>query len=629
MIFIKYHLTLIHTIDQIGENEELLNTIRDFFRFVTRFFKPINVSATHIYHSALELSPLSSIVRKLYYHHRHTPFPRVVTGTQHGWNKSINILGMTGITPCTWSPCGQFVATATYETVVIWDPLSSELVSTLARPNADLTGQLTYSPDGCSLASLSNASLIIWDIQTGGVAKEVGCSGSNNVSLIWSLDGETICFVLQDEGIKTSYTVYVCDVASCTISSPGTLQSSNEPHLWASNISFWIMTTRKGDQTYTIEISEVGSVLTKIESCCIGPWRQDVQIESFSPTTYRVSISDLQHQSLLDHECQSYVLDIRKSDCLLQEKQFVNHCFSPDGSLFAACSDNLHIWKYTSSHYTPWREFPPQDLGVISPSPLQFSPTSSSILGCPYKILQVWQLDDPLIVVHSNSHTPLTVLSCYGTYMATCCKGDSTVTIANFHLQVPSQFVDTDMEVEVLALTDNILLVLGGGVIKAWRLTEEGVVDGIVGERRAGCSDSIWTVPVPSSLMASIVNQTAIILEESEMGIVQAFHTGTGEVLKPTQVPQWSRASNYLSWADKNQLHHLHRCELDEGIPPEGDWPISQDTLLEGWVKDPEGRHQLWIPVEWRKPLYPAEWYYETKILRFRPTTGERVAIVF
>ena len=45
------------------------------------FFEFIDVSATHVYHSALELSPLSSVVRKLYYHRRPTPFPRVVGAT--------------------------------------------------------------------------------------------------------------------------------------------------------------------------------------------------------------------------------------------------------------------------------------------------------------------------------------------------------------------------------------------------------------------------------------------------------------------------------------------------------------------------------------------------------------------
>jgi hypothetical protein len=48
--------------NQVAQNEQLLDTAKDCFRFVIKFFEPINVSATHIYHSALELTPLSSIV---------------------------------------------------------------------------------------------------------------------------------------------------------------------------------------------------------------------------------------------------------------------------------------------------------------------------------------------------------------------------------------------------------------------------------------------------------------------------------------------------------------------------------------------------------------------------------------
>ena len=48
--------------NQVARNEELLGAARDYFQFATKFFEPISVSAPHIYHSALELSPLSSVV---------------------------------------------------------------------------------------------------------------------------------------------------------------------------------------------------------------------------------------------------------------------------------------------------------------------------------------------------------------------------------------------------------------------------------------------------------------------------------------------------------------------------------------------------------------------------------------
>ena len=58
-------LTLTRALNQVSRDEELLDIVRDYFSFVITFFEPISVSAIHIYHSALELSPLSSIVRQI------------------------------------------------------------------------------------------------------------------------------------------------------------------------------------------------------------------------------------------------------------------------------------------------------------------------------------------------------------------------------------------------------------------------------------------------------------------------------------------------------------------------------------------------------------------------------------
>ena len=382
---------------------------------MTSFFEPINLSTTHIYHSALELSPLSSIIQRLYHHQQYTHFPRIVTEIPDMWDRSIHIPGTFCTTYCVWSPCGRFVAIKTQGTVKIWDPFSSELLSTLAKPSTHLTGKFAYSPDGYSIASLSVASLVIWNIQTGGVVNEIEHDGANGDLLKWSLDGNFFC-TIQDPGTTTSYAVHVYDIPSGTTLFLGTLQSSNRPCLWAHSMCFQVMTTRQDDQTYTINISKAGSVLNMIESFCIKSWGPEDKIGSFSPTTYRISV---------ENSNQTCILDIQNTECLLRiTKELFCHSFSSDGSLFAACSfSGTQIWKYTSRHYAPWKELPFQDLSEIINSPLQFSPTSSSIMGCPKGALQVWHLDNSHIITHINSHTPLTVISCYGTYMATCYKG--------------------------------------------------------------------------------------------------------------------------------------------------------------------------------------------------------------
>ena len=48
--------------NQVAKDSQLRDTAQDYLHFVAKFFEPINASATHIYHSALELCPASSIV---------------------------------------------------------------------------------------------------------------------------------------------------------------------------------------------------------------------------------------------------------------------------------------------------------------------------------------------------------------------------------------------------------------------------------------------------------------------------------------------------------------------------------------------------------------------------------------
>ena len=607
-------------INQVDENEELLGTARDCFHFVTKFFEPINVSAVHIYHSALELSPLSSIVRRLYYHRRRAPLPRVVAGTPNSWDPS-----MVFPRRCprfTWSPCGRFFASVlNSEAVEIHDPVSSELLSTLTKPGARLIGEPAYSPDGRSLACLSDTTLIIWDIQTGGVANEIGHAGVTSGALfVWSLDGGTICTTHCQDSI---FAVRVFDIASGTIFSPGTLRSQVKPHLWAHSKSFRIMTMRYDGQARIIDISEVVSVLIQVESLCIQSWVERFWIEAFSPTTYQILTLT---RGLLR------ILDVRSSECLLErEGRFESHCFSSDGSLFAtSLPTTIHIWKYASGRYTPWREFQIQERTSPHGSHLLFSPTLSSIslFGYAHGVTRVLRLDDPPIVAHPSGHMPFAVLSPLGTYMAAGHEGNSTIAITNPLSQTTSHFIDTDMKIETVALTGNILLVLGSGTVAAWRLTEEGVVDGVLGDKRAGRGDSLWTIPRSSSPSLSTKGQTVTVKQGNHIHI---YHAGTGEVLQPAQTSTRRYDRGYSSWDEHRRCEHYpHHCILKaQNTGSEGDWQVSLAALREGWVKDPGGGHRLWIPAEWKASPFDAGWFHNITTLRLDFVNRGTVIIMF
>ena len=467
---------------------------------------------------------MSSIIRKLYYHQRITHSPKVVIGTPESWTRAVGVSREDyGYDLGTWSPCGQFVAAQMRTAVEIRNQLTMELI-TILQPTETiphLTGPLAYPPDGRSIACASKTAILIWDIQTGGVAKEIECS-PGNISLVWSLDGRTIC-TINPEADPVTFVVHTFDISSSTDSSPGTLQSADTPHLWAYDKSFRIMTTvRRGGDDNAINIFEIGSTLTRIQSFAFSLWAT-TWIGSFSPTTHRISI-------LGDGALR--IFDIRNSECLLNTGGYYPyHCFSSDGSLFAASTtSDVHIWKYASGDYTLWSTFRSQG---YSGSPSLFSPTPSSILYLFGDMLQVRRI--PELPIAPETRRLYAGLSRSGTRVATAHKKENTVTIIDVLAQTPPQYIDTDVEIDGLVITRNVLLVASSQKVTAWLLTEQGLVDGVIGGRRVGRSDSIWTVSLPKlgseSWKFRIGGQVGVIKFRKDA--MHVYHTETGEVLDP------------------------------------------------------------------------------------------------
>jgi len=585
---------------QVAEDEELLDTVKDYFEFVTKFFEVINVSARHIYHSALELCPRSSIIRKLYYHRRVTQFPKVVVGTLDSWDPTtISISGYYD-GPCTWSPCGRFVAAQTRGGVEIRNQLTLEPTAILQHTETicRLTGQLAYSPDGRSIACTSDTAIIIWDIQTGGVVERITCN-TKSISLAWSPDGQTLCAI--EAGNHGTFVVHTYDVSSGTTLSSSLLWSRDNPQLWMHDRFFRVMVVAWNEyDNHAVDIFEVGSALTKIQSFVLP--RLGGTLESFSPTAYRISISD---------GPELRILDIRNSKFLLDATaESGSHCFSSDGSLFAASQRGLVcVWKYNSGCYTLLREFLCQGLF----NRLQLSPTLSSILGCSSDGLQVWRLHEPSAAPRGRGQW-LAGLSRSGARVATAHDQENTITIVDILAQTPPQFIDVGAEIEGLVITGNVLLIQSSREVVAWLLTEEGLVDGVIGGRRVDRGDSVWTV--------SVLQCSCAFLVEGHVGVIEldwdpphGYHTETGEVLDPTQIPRhYSRCLRRVTEAhcgkDYLDYHNLSQC----GIPTEESWKLSRATLQEGWVKDPEGKRRLWVPHEWRTDWDSADWLHDFTI---------------
>ena len=123
---------------------------------MAEFFEVISKSGPHIYHSALQLVPQSSIIRKLYNQQIYSPISKVVTGIPASWDICTASMGSVwGFTEVAWSPSGQFIAVTFKSLVQIRDSNILERVFDLTPPSS-LWGLVpvypTFSPDGCLVA---------------------------------------------------------------------------------------------------------------------------------------------------------------------------------------------------------------------------------------------------------------------------------------------------------------------------------------------------------------------------------------------------------------------------------------------------------------------------------------------
>ena len=626
-----YLRILTYILIQVAKDHQLLLTARDFFQFVANFHEVISASATHIYHSALELSPFTSIVRKLYHHQQLHPSPRVVIGIEDSWAPTKDISSKDSYyLSSTWSPCGQFIAVMAMDAVVIRDSLTLKPLSTPQSTKAitRFNGGLAYSPDGHSLAGCSDSAIVIWDTQTGGEVTRVRCKSTNDgLELTWSKNGEVIATVSPWK--SETITIHTYSIISGDTLFLGTLRSRDRPHVWAYEKSFQVLATTQDGGSRTFNIFKVGPTLTRVKSL---PSHFDFHLRAFSPTTFRASVSHYNTNEL-------YILDICNSEVLLREKQhYSGGAFSPDASFFAAFgfAVDLSIWKYCSGHYVQWREF--QQMSAS----LQFSPTSLSILSTSFSTVHILHLDYFPAALAIASVKPaqsrlIDAFSPNSTYIATAHQGESTITITNLKSQnpFPSQFIDTELKISTMALMGNVLVVKSPDKIVAWLLMEGGMVDGVIGNPRADCNDSLWELSMPtlatrvakflrgrsvdeSSLRFSVMDDIAIIrLHDLKM---HTFHTRTGEVIKGGDITHPYDCASYRFYNEKHvdecNIYHNSLC-MQQGTTT-GNWLVSQATLQEGWVRDPEGKHRFWLPPRWRQSKDHVNWLHSATTLRLK-----------
>ena len=297
----------------------------DSQRFLLEHFDTIHNSPSHIYHSALPLSPSSSWLQR-HYSAELSYMVKVIKGLPAEWGTCSYTVSLDS-SPTTLSCHDNTIAVGCKDGgIVILNAITGSQAGTLPGHIIGVTS-LSFSSDGILLVSVSSGDTIkLWDIQTGGV-------------------------------IKTFYPGLVC---SASISADCT-RIAIRPND-SSTIQLW--DTQTGECYYTIQQQ------SHVSHTCFSPTDPQYLFSISNGEVWQWDTNGTQIRPPFDGEYVSFSSDgtqlaswhkgvaiIRNSDSgeIVAELQVTNKlvrhcCFSPNCRLVAGTIDNTaYVWDITNS----------------------------------------------------------------------------------------------------------------------------------------------------------------------------------------------------------------------------------------------------------------------------------------
>ncbi|CCA75010.1 related to WD40-repeat protein (notchless protein) [Serendipita indica DSM 11827] len=198
-------LSMLHTWLKVNGINDLVSLAMDMRQFIAHFSEVITQSASHIYVSALPLSPPSSLIRQRY----QTQYPNTLVVTAGGYERWSPLL-MTyrghgaAAEAVAFSPDGIHVVSGSYDrTVRLWDAETGTQIGQPFMGHSDRVYSVAFSPDGRLVVSGSGDKTVrLWDTKTGQqTCQPFGHSGWV-YSVAFSPDGHRIVSGSTDQTIR-------------------------------------------------------------------------------------------------------------------------------------------------------------------------------------------------------------------------------------------------------------------------------------------------------------------------------------------------------------------------------------------------------------------------------------------
>ena len=632
-----------------------LDLVNDCFHFVVTFFEVVDTSAPHIYHSALLLSPRTSIVREIYEQYTQ-PSSRVVQGLPTSWDSFVvtRRYQSWGDAAIAWSPCNKFVALTLFGSreIEILDATTLGRIKTLTAPPAP-TRWLSFSPDSHLLTGFSNdLGLTSWDLQTGGpvgtIRPEPGTMEQRSFSSTYSADGKIVAVAYGAyAGFRTNSTISTYNLVSGSrIYSYQALGGHIVGSIWTHGERLRFATVNPGRITIWEAVFTSEHTLSEVETL---PAPDNVNHSAeylFLPTPPRLAFDFNRIVRVWDARDSKLLLDFQiVSSDWHRRKAFV---FSHNGQFFA-CRTNgetFCVWKESPSGYTLYRVLTFKMLGSITAS---FSPNGESFIVQHYATIQLWHTRDPIPRLSSQSGrcTNFTLgFSPDGALAAVARFHEDTVTILDLASGRIRLTIDTGMEILWVGMAGDTVVVIGKQKIVTWKVpTSDNVF-----EARANIDDSIHTTlfhrsgwhpneVAPYISISPNRNRIAVVthkgLGRNGAVIMEVYDLPTGKCLKGTAKAKlellptnpwftpdgrevWCLDEDSYGWTlmedDDSNLTKLELLKSDMA-PSGAPWQSSgyHRDMSGGWVTNASQKRVLWLPHNLR--FHRAEGAWEGRFL--------------
>lgn len=478
-----------------------------------------------------------------------------------------------------------------------------------------------------SIPSAQFESIVIWDIKTGVIVKEI-------VIDIWGLrrivftGNYTITLVTDYYKISRTY-----NVLESTLLCKGEILPRFGRWLgahWVHDDTLRFATSFKTDGKLTIDIHQLQPLST--------PLLQTVKSFLLQPHYGEFSFCPVSFHASFVTETEISVLDVRDSKILLrletaQPSYKLPGRFSPDGRFFACgtLGNAIYIWKNTPTGYLPGSSLEPR----LPFDGFSFSPTAVSVLIWGPGGVQL--LDNHFRLPSPNKTAPyynygdhLVAYSKDGRRIATVRRGDSVITVLDLLPDAPQQYVYTGMRILDIGIVDDGIVAADIRELVSWSL-EAGEIarsacGAIVAETAAiGAGPDVvehFALSTDCSCIAFTIERTVFLYDAQAQRILKKC-TMDCNIVDIRFSPYGRRLCFVFGGNPYEYQDNIRSCMLSETMEQwrivkvteeftEGTW--SQDGLFppagyrirreSGWIEDSRRRKLLWLPPNWRMTHY-------------------------